>query len=121
MDVGPRGLRTYHNRLASRGQRSDLVTLAYIKEQLRLSLSSYGRPRMTEELKEIALNVGRQRVGCLMRQNRISVVRTWKHKATTDSNNKFNIAPNLLDRNFVADGPNQKWAGDITYIWTREA
>ncbi len=55
-----------------------------------------------------------------MRQNGISVVRTRKHKATTDSNHKFNIAPNLLDRNFAADGPNQKWAGDITYIWTRE-
>ena len=58
--------------------------------------------------------------GQWMRQNGISVVRTRKHKATTDSNHKFNIAPNLLDRNFAADGPNQKWAGDITYIWTRE-
>jgi putative transposase len=53
-------------------------------------------------------------------QQRPCVVRTRKHKATTDSNHKLNIAPNLLDRNFAADGPNQKWAGDITYIWTRE-
>ena len=37
-----------------------------------------------------------------------------------DSNHKFNIAPNLLDRNFSTDQPNKKWAGDITYIWTRE-
>lgn len=75
---------------------------------------------MTEELKEIGLNVGHRRVGRLMRQNGISVIRTHKHRATTDSNHKFNIAPNLLDRNFAADTPNQKWAGDITYIWTRE-
>ncbi|AGI69130.1 hypothetical protein OAN307_c36680 [Octadecabacter antarcticus 307] len=40
-----------------------------------------------------------------MRQNGISVVRTRKHKATTDSNHKFNIAPNLLDRDFAADAP----------------
>ena len=39
---------------------------------------------------------------------------------TTDSNRKFNIAPNLLDRNFSTDQPNKKWAGDITYIWTCE-
>ena len=39
---------------------------------------------------------------------------------TTDSNHKFNIAPNLLDSNFLTDQPNKKWAGDITYIWTRE-
>jgi len=38
----------------------------------------------------------------------------------TDSNHAFNIAPNLLDRDFSASGPNQKWAGDISYIWTRE-
>ena len=55
-----------------------------------------------------------------MRQNGISVVRTRKHKVTTDSDHKFNIAPNLLDRNFMADQPNQKWAGDISYVWTRE-
>ena len=66
---------------------------------------------MTEELKEIGLNVGHRRVGRLMRQNGISVVRTRKHKVTTDSDHKFNIAPNLLDRDFMADAPNQKWAG----------
>ena len=120
MDVSPRGLRAFRNRPASRRQRSDLVTLAHIKEQSRLCLGSYGRPRMTEELKEIGLNIGHRRVGRLMRQNGISVIRTRKHKVTTDSNHKFNIAPNLLDRNFIADQPNQKWAGDITYIWTRE-
>ena len=56
----------------------------------------------------------------LLRQNGISVVRTRKHKVTTDSNHKFNIAPNLLDRDFTANAPNQKWAGDISYVWTRE-
>jgi putative transposase len=120
MDVSMRGLRALRSRPASRRQRSDLVILAHIKEQSRRSLGSDGRPRMTEELKEIGLSVGHRRVGRLMRQNGISVVRTRKHKATTDSNHKFNIAPNLLDRNFSADQPNRKWAGDITDIWTRE-
>ena len=118
--VSARGLRAFRSRPASRRQRSDLVTLAHIKEQSRLSLGSYGRPRMTEELKEIGLDVGHRRVGRLMRQNGISVVRTRKHKITTDSNHKFNIAPNLLDRGFAADQPNQKWAGDISYVWTQE-
>jgi putative transposase len=73
---------------------------------------------MTEELKEIGLHIGHRRVGRLMRLNGISVVRTRKHKVTTDSDHKFNIAPNLLDRDFTADAPNQKWAGDISYVWT---
>ena len=75
---------------------------------------------MTEELKEIGLDVGHRRVGRLMRQNGISVVRTRKHKVTTDSDHKLNIAHNLLDRDFTADMPNQKWARDISYDWTRE-
>jgi putative transposase len=43
-----------------------------------------------------------------------------KHKVTTDSNHKFKIAPNLLNRNFEADRPNQRWVVDISYISTRE-
>ncbi|AXX97800.1 transposase [Profundibacter amoris] len=50
-----------------------MVLLAHIREQHRLSLNSYGRPRMTEELKENGLEVGHRRVGRLMRQNGISV------------------------------------------------
>jgi putative transposase len=97
-----------------------MVVLAHIKEQSRLSLGSYGRPRMTEELKEVGVDVGHRRVGRLMRENGSVVERTRKFKATTDSDHTFNIAPNLLDRDFAAAGPNQKWAGDISYIWTRE-
>lgn len=120
MNVSPRGLRAFRSRPASRRQHMDMVVLAHIKEQSRLSLGSYGRPRMTEELKEVGVDVGHRRVGRLMRENGIVVERTRKFKATTDSDHTFNIAPNLLDRDFTADRPNQKWAGDISYIWTRE-
>jgi putative transposase len=118
--VSTRVLCAFRNRPASRRQRSDLITLAHIKEQYRLSLGSYRRPRMTEELKEIGLDVGHRRVGRLMRQSGITVVRTRKQKVTIDSDHKFNIAPNLLDRDFIADAPNHKWARDNSYIWTRE-
>jgi transposase InsO family protein len=80
----------------------DMVVLAHIKEQSRLSLGSYGRPRMTEELKEAGVDVGHRRVGRLMRENGIVVERTRKFKATTDSDHTFNIAPNLLDSDFTA-------------------
>ena len=83
MAVSPRGLRAHRSRPARRRQRSDLVTLAHIKEQSRLSLGNYGRPRMTEDLKEVGLNAGHRCVGRLMRQNGISVVRTLKYKAAT--------------------------------------
>lgn len=83
-------------------------------------MHSYGRPRMTEELQELGLEVCHRRVGRLMLDKSIKTVRTRKFKATTDSNHTSNIAPNLLDQDFSADAPNQKWAGDISYIWTSE-
>ncbi len=58
MNVSPRGLRAFRSRPASRRQHMDLVVLAHIKEQSRLSLGSYGRPRMTEELKVVGVDVG---------------------------------------------------------------
>ena len=120
MDVSPRGYRAWRSRPVSVNQRKDLVVLAHIREQFALSLGSYGRPRMTEELKELGLEVGHRRVGRLMRENAIAVKRNKKFKATTDSSHSFNIAPNLLNRDFSADRPNRKWAGDISYVWTQE-
>ena len=120
LNVTSRGFRAWRARPVSQRQRDDMVLLAHIREQHKLSLGSYGRPRMTEELKELGLNVGHRRVGRLMRQNGLKIVRTRKYKATTLSNHRFNIAPNWLEQKFTADRPNQKWAGDISYIWTRE-
>lgn len=97
-----------------------MVVLAHIKEQSRLSLGSYGRPRMTEELKELGLNIGHRRVGRLMGENGIRVERSKRCKVTTDSKHAFNIAPNPLNRDFTANEPNRKWAGGISYVWTRE-
>lgn len=119
LGVTSRGYRAWRGRPVSRRQRDDMVLLAHIREHHHLSLGSYGRPRMTQELKEAGLAVGHRRVGRLMRVNGIRVVRTRKYRVTTDSNHRFNIAPNWLDRNFYADRPNQKWVGHISYIWTR--
>lgn len=116
--VSSRGFCAWRTRPISQTHRDDMVLLAHTREQHRLSLQSYGRPRMTEELQELGLKVWHRRVGRLMRMNGIKTVRTRKHKVTTDSNHRFNIAPNLLDQDFSATGPNQKWAGDISYIWT---
>ena len=86
-----------------------MKVLAHIREQYRLSLGSYGRPRMTMELKEVGLDVGERRVGRLMRINGIKPVRTRKHKVTTDSHHRMGVAANWLDGDFVADASNRKW------------
>ncbi|WP_303761951.1 IS3 family transposase [Sphingobium yanoikuyae] len=120
MLVSERGYRSWRSRPISQRARTDMKVLAHIREQYRLSLGSYGRPRMTMELKEVGLAIGERRVGRLMKINGIKPVRTRKHKVTTDSHHRLGVAANWLDGDFAADAPNRKWAGDITYIWTSE-
>jgi hypothetical protein len=68
----------------SQCQCGDMVLLAHVREQHRLSLHRYGQPRMTEELQELELSLGHRHVGRLMSENGIKTLRTQKYKATTD-------------------------------------
>ena len=56
----------------------------------------------------------------LMKLQNIHSIRKKAYKITTNSNHNYAISPNLLQRDFSAEKPNQKWVGDITYIPTDE-
>ena len=64
--------------------------------------------------------VSRRRIGPLMRAEELFCKTKKKFKATTNSKHDKPIAPNKLNREYTATKPNQKWVGDITYIWTAE-
>jgi transposase InsO family protein len=64
--------------------------------------------------------VSRKRVIRLMQEQGLVSRPRKKFVVTTDSNHALEIAPNVLDRDFTASGPNQKWAGDVTYLKTPE-
>jgi putative transposase len=118
--VSESGYYAWASRPASQRQRDDMVFLAYIRSQHVVNHRAYGRKRMSVELKSQGIVIGERRIARLMRDNDIHVVRTRKFKRTTDSNHTHNVAPNLLDGNFQASAPNEKWAGDISYLWTAE-
>ena len=65
-------------------------------------------------------NCSRNRVHRLMKKYNIHSIRKNAYKVTTNSKHNYEVAPNLLQRNFDANMPNQKWVGDITYIPTDE-
>ena len=67
LQVSTRGYRAWAARPVSQRDQTDLKLLAHIREQYRLSKGTYGRPRMTMELKEEGLDVGERRVGRLVR------------------------------------------------------
>lgn len=81
---------------------------------------AYGSPRMVRELRLRGFPASKERVERLMQENGIKAKHKRRFKATTDSKHNLPIAPNLLDRNFTPDAPNQVWTSDITYLWTNE-
>jgi len=80
----------------------------------------YGSPRIFREMRSIGYRIGRKRVERLMREMGLAAVPIKKYVHTTDSNHDGPIAPNLLQQDFSAEHPNEKWVGDITYIATAE-
>lgn len=80
----------------------------------------YGSPRIHKELVESGKALSRQRVARRMQKLGLRAVQSRKFKVTTDSNHNKPVAKNLLQQDFCANHPNQKWVADITYIPTKE-
>ena len=110
LDVSASGYLAWKERPACRRQRDDMVLLAHVRSAFTLSNGTYGSPRMVHELRDNGLTIGRRRVARLMRENGLRARQKRRFKRTTDSLHAFPIAPNLLDQDFAAAGPNQKWA-----------
>lgn len=118
--VSVSGFYAWKGRAPSQRQQDDMVLLAHIRSQFATSHETYGSPRMTVELQEDGIEVGRHRVARLMRDNGLKALQKRRYKKTTDSHHGGPVAPNILDQDFEASAPNQKWGVDISYIWTAE-
>lgn len=84
------------------------------------SRGTYGRARVGQQLLREDVEVGKQRVARLMREMGLQGLPRKRFRRTTDSNHARPVAPNVLDRKFEAERPNQVWVTDITFIWTWE-
>lgn len=118
--VSASGFYAWKRRQPSQRQLDDMVFLAHIRSQFTLSRETYGSPRMHAELREDGLPIGRHRVARLMRENGLKALQKRRFKKTTDSEHGSPVAPNVLDQDFIAEQPNEKWGADISYIWTAE-
>ena len=106
--------------LSARGA-EDARLSARIGELHALRRGVYGSPRIWADLVlDDGERIGRKRVERLMRQAGLSGLITKKYKATTVRVPGVRVADDLLDRDFSADAPNQRWVADITYLRTWE-
>jgi transposase InsO family protein len=88
-------------------------------QRIALEWHSYGRPRITQELRRRGWRVNPKRVYRLMREDNLLCVRRRKFVVTTDSNHGRKVYPNLA-RNMILTATDQLWRADITYIRLRD-
>ena len=115
LGVSSSGYYAWRKRKPSLRQYADMILLAHVRHHFELSNETYGSPRMHAELKAAGISCGRHRIARLMRDNNLKALMKRRYKKTTDSGHGGPVAPNLLDQDFSAEGPNQKWGSDISY------
>jgi putative transposase len=119
LEVSPAGYYAWRSRPESLRSSDNRDLLEDIQRVHRDNHGRYGSPRVHEELKAQGRGASRGRIERLMRHHGIRAIMARPRRAgTTDSRHDLPIAPNLLDRNFVADAPNRIWLADITYVET---
>jgi putative transposase len=120
LGVSVSGFYAWKKRPASARQIDDMVVLAHIRAEFAMSNETYGSPRMHAELKDRGLSIGRHRVARLMSENGMKARQKTRFRRTTDSDHGGPVAGNVLDQDFTATAPDQKWGVDISYVWTAE-
>jgi transposase InsO family protein len=118
-EVSRSGYYRWSKRRPSRRELDNQRLDALIREIYADNKGRYGSPRISRELGDRGLRVGKNRVARRMRQAGLRSKVRRKYRVTTDSKHHFPVAPNLLQRNFTAAAPNQAWVSDITYLATR--
>jgi putative transposase len=108
------GFYAWQRRRESTHARDDRRLKVLIRVSFEESKHRYGSPRIHEDLIEQHEHVSRKRVVRLMQEDGLVARLRKRYKLTTISDHDQPVAANLLDRQFEADAPNQRWVGDTT-------
>jgi putative transposase len=120
MAVSRSGYYDWRHRPISDRSQADQVLAIEVKRVFDDEKSRPDSLPITRRLQEDGRWVGRHRVARIRRANGWRAQAAKTYKATPNSNPSLPVAPNLLEQNFTAAAPDQKWVADITYIWTEE-
>jgi transposase InsO family protein len=105
----------YQEKQAQQQKQCDHVKQLFTQEKGR-----YGRERLARLSHTTQQPLSLYQTRKYFKQLDLRAKAARKYKATTQSNPSLPVAPNLLEQNFYANTPNQKWVTDITYLWTDE-
>lgn len=118
LGVSRSGFYASRKRAPSARVQADAQLAVEISAAHKKSHKRYGSPRVHRALRRKGIRVGKKRVERVMREKGIVARQKRRFRRTTDSKHASPIAPNLVQREFEPKGPNQLWAGDVTYIAT---
>jgi putative transposase len=118
LGVSSSGYYAWCRRSISARARCDAEILEKIRAVHAFSRGTYGVPRIHAELVAQGMHVSRKRLARLMRSAGLQGVSRRKFQTTTIRDRHGRPAPDLVDREFSASGPDQIWVADITYIHT---
>ena len=118
LGVSPSGFYAWSKRPPSRRCQADAVLTAKIRTAHAASKGTYGAPRIQADLAAEGIRADLKRIARLMRAADLSGVSRRKGARTTVRDDEATQTPDLVDRNFLAEKPNQLWMADVTYIPT---
>jgi transposase InsO family protein len=116
LEVSRAGFYAWCERPPSRRSVEDARLAILIREAHERSRRTYGSPRVHAELQARGIVVSRGRIIRLMQADNIAARQRRRYRATTTADNEQPVAPNLLDRKFQPEAPNQSWVADTTYL-----
>jgi transposase InsO family protein len=116
LSVSRAGYYAWCTRPESKHSRDDRRLEVQVRAAHEAGRKYYGSPRVQAELSAQGIHVGRNRVIRLMREQGLRARTRRRFKCTTNSDPALPVAPNLLNRDFTAERPNQRWVGDTTEL-----
>jgi putative transposase len=119
LGVSRSGFHAWLGRAPSARARSDEMLGARVRASFIASYRTYGARRVWHDVLAEGQPCGLHRIERLMRQQALKA-RPRRRGLPKDDGQRSVIAENVLDRQFSAEAPNQKWVADFTYIWTAE-
>lgn len=119
LDVSRSGFYAWRVRPPSQHNRDDQILGAHVRQSFIGSDRTYGARRVWHDILSLGMNCGLHRIERLMHEQALRA-RPRRRGLPVDRGQRSAIADNVLDRQFQAEAPNQKWVADFTYIWTAE-
>jgi putative transposase len=120
LDVSRSGFHAWLQRRPSARETADEDLAAKIHSSFVSSARTYGARRIWRDMLAAGFSCGLHKVERLMRMNALRARPRRRSPPKDGAPRSPAVASNLLDRQFVAEAPNQRWIADFTYIWTAE-